>query len=93
MTVMGDASMDGFSDAGSIPARSTKKFLFKLLDAKNKSKWIYQLNHIQRNLDVVFLLGQSPVFIVKFFVVPKNGTLKTNKPPAMQVSQHCFSLQ
>ncbi len=24
MTVMGDASMDGLSDAGSIPARSTK---------------------------------------------------------------------
>lgn len=25
MTVMGDASMDGLSDAGSTPARSTKK--------------------------------------------------------------------
>ena len=25
MTVMGDALMDGLSDAGSIPARSTKK--------------------------------------------------------------------
>lgn len=25
MTVMGDASMDGLSDAGSIPARSTDK--------------------------------------------------------------------
>ena len=62
MTVMGDASMDGFSDAGSIPARSTKKFLFKLLDVKNKSKWIYQLNHIQRNLDVVFLC-QFKVFV------------------------------
>ena len=39
------------------------------------------------------LLGQGPVFIVEFFVDPKNETLKTNKPPAMQVSQHCFSLQ
>lgn len=27
------------------------------------------------------------------FRVPKNGILETNKPPAMQVSQHCFSLQ
>lgn len=29
MTVMGDASMDGLSDAGSIPARSTNKNRFK----------------------------------------------------------------
>ena len=34
---------------------------------------------------ILFLLGQSPVFIVEFFVVPKNETLKTNKPPAMRV--------
>ena len=39
------------------------------------------------------LLGQGPVSIVEFFVDPKNGTLETNKPPAMQVSQYCFSLQ
>ena len=41
----------------------------------------------------IFLLGQGPVSIVEFFVDPKNGTLETNKPPAMQVSQYCFSLQ
>ena len=32
-------------------------------------------------------------FHCEVFRVPKNETLKTNKPPAMQVSQHCFSLQ
>ena len=32
-----------------------------------------------------FLLGQGPVFEVEFFVDPKNGTKKTNKPPAMPV--------
>ena len=31
MTVMGDASMDGLSDAGSTPARSTKSTLLELL--------------------------------------------------------------
>ena len=31
------------------------------------------------------LLGQGPVFEEEFFVDPKNGTKKTNKPPAMQV--------
>ena len=35
----------------------------------------------------------GPCFHCGVFRVPKNGTLKTNKPPAMQVSQHCFSLQ
>lgn len=47
------------------------------------------------NCGYAFLLGQGSVFIVEFFVDPKNGTLKTKKPPAidMQVSQHCFSLQ
>jgi len=28
---------------------------------------------------MLFLLGQGPVFIVEFFVDPKNGTLKTKK--------------
>lgn len=40
-----------------------------------------------------WLLGQGPVSIVEFFADPKNGTLGTNKPPAMQVSQEYFSLQ
>ena len=31
MTVMGDALMDGLSDAGSIPARSIKKRIKSLL--------------------------------------------------------------
>ena len=35
----------------------------------------------------------GPCFHCGVFRVPKNGALKTNKPPAMQVSQHCFSLQ
>ena len=43
--------------------------------------------------EIFFLLGQGPVSIEEFFVDPKNGTLETNKPPAMQVSQECFSLQ
>ena len=43
--------------------------------------------------DTFLLLGQGPVSIEEFFVDPKNGTLETNKPPAMQVSQDCFSLQ
>ena len=30
---------------------------------------------------------------LEFFVDPKTELWKTNKPPAMQVSQHCFSLQ
>lgn len=34
---------------------------------------------------MVLLLGQGPVFEVEFFVDPKNGTKKTNKPPAMPV--------
>lgn len=29
------------------------------------------------------LLGHEPVFSVEFFVVPKNETLKTNKPLAL----------
>ena len=33
----------------------------------------------------LLLLGQGPVFEVPFFVDPKNGTKKTNKPPAMPV--------
>ena len=32
-----------------------------------------------------YLLGQGPVFEVEFFVDPKNGTKKINKPPAMPV--------
>ena len=34
MTVMGDAGMEGLSDAGSIPARSTKKSLLELSTIK-----------------------------------------------------------
>ena len=34
MTVMGDAWMDRLSDAGSIPARSTKSTLLELLGSK-----------------------------------------------------------
>ena len=34
MTVMGDARMDRLSDAGSIPARSTKMSLLELFDPK-----------------------------------------------------------
>ena len=34
MTVMGDARMDGLSDAGSIPARSTKRSLLELFTIK-----------------------------------------------------------
>lgn len=34
MTVMGDALVDGLSDAGSIPARSTKKSLLELFTIK-----------------------------------------------------------
>ena len=31
------------------------------------------------------LLGQGPVSIEEFFADPKNGTLETNKPPALRV--------
>ena len=31
------------------------------------------------------MLGQGPIFIVKFFAVPKNETLKIKNPPAMRV--------
>ena len=34
MTVMGDTRMDGLSDAGSTPARSTKKSLLELSTIK-----------------------------------------------------------
>ena len=34
MTVMGDARMDGLSDAGSTPARSTKNALLELFTIK-----------------------------------------------------------
>ena len=44
-----------------------------------KEKDMYEEVHI------LFLLGQGPVFEEEFFVDPKNGTKKTNKPPAMQV--------
>ena len=40
-----------------------------------------------------FIVRARPCFHCGVFRVPKNGALKTNKPPAMQVSQHCFSLQ
>ena len=43
--------------------------------------------------DLILLVRAGPCFHCGVFRVPKNGTLKTNKPPAMQVSQHCFSLQ
>ena len=39
------------------------------------------------------VIRARPCFHCEVFRVPKNGALKTNKPPAMQVSQHCFSLQ
>ena len=40
------------------------------------------------------MLGQSPAFIAEFFVDPKNGTLKTNKPPAIQSrTQICGELE
>ena len=39
------------------------------------------------------IVRARPCFHCEVFRVPKNGALKTNKPPAMQVSQHCFSLQ
>ena len=41
----------------------------------------------------VFIVRPRACFHCEVFRVPKNETLKTNKPPAMQVSQHCFSLQ
>ena len=37
------------------------------------------------NCGYAFLLYQGPVFIVEFFVDPKNGTLKTKKPPAIDL--------
>jgi hypothetical protein len=37
------------------------------------------------NCGYAFLLCQGPVFIVEFFVDPKNGTLKTKKPPAIDL--------
>ena len=51
------------------------------------------MQHWRMPMLILFLLGQGPVSIEEFFVDPKNGTLETNKPPAMQVSQECFSLQ
>ena len=39
----------------------------------------------------LFLLGQGPVFIVEFFVVPKNETLKTNKPLALRVVKNALA--
>ena len=38
MTVMGEALVDGLSDAGSTPARSTKSTLLELLWLKNLSR-------------------------------------------------------
>lgn len=40
-----------------------------------------------------FFVRPRACFHCVVFRVPKNGTLETKKPPAMQVSQHCFSLQ
>ena len=44
MTVMGDARMDGLSDAGSTPARSTDilKFLKESIAKLNDNKYQYQ---------------------------------------------------
>ena len=41
----------------------------------------------------LFFVRPRACFHCVVFRVPKNGTLETKKPPAMQVSQHCFSLQ
>ena len=51
------------------------------------------MQKVRRLHGIFSLLGQGPVSIVEFFADPKNGTLGTNKPPAMQVSQEYFSLQ
>ena len=40
-----------------------------------------------------FVVRARPCFTRRVFRNTKNSTRKTNKPPAMQVSQHCFSLQ
>ena len=47
---------------------------------------------ISRN-HTAFIVRPRVCFHCVVFRVPKNGTLETKKPPAMQVSQHCFSLQ
>ena len=46
-----------------------------------------------QKLTAVFIVRPRACFHCVVFRVPKNGTLETKKPPAMQVSQHCFSLQ
>ena len=46
MTVMGDASMDGLSDAGSIPARSTNKNRFKSSKIKGWAIFLFADNLI-----------------------------------------------
>lgn len=45
MTVMGDALMDGLSDAGSTPARSTKNGSVELLFFRNEFALIYRLGN------------------------------------------------
>lgn len=42
MTVMGDALMDGLSDAGSTPARSTKRGSVELFFIKNEFALVYR---------------------------------------------------
>lgn len=45
MTVMGDAAMDGLSDRGSTPLRSTKNGSVELLFFKNEFALIYRLGN------------------------------------------------
>ena len=76
-----------------IPVSTWELYDLKI-EAKNQHNKIkFSTNRRGVTASAVFLVWAWPCFHCGVFRDPKNGTLKTNKPPAMQVSQHCFSLQ
>ncbi len=47
-----------------------------------------------KNMNGSFIVRAKPCLpLWSFSLIRKTELWKTNKPPAMQVSQHCFSLQ
>lgn len=55
---------------------------------------LYICKQEKRDIGAAFIVRAKPCLpLWSFSLIRKTELWKTNKPPAMQVSQHCFSLQ
>ena len=64
--------------------------IFKIITEQRKGS-----EHAEQSADSlpIFVRARPCFTLWSFSLIRKTELWKTNKPPAMQVSQHCFSLQ